>query len=92
MSQSKKLMTVKIFRVQILCICLLIMHVDLLKKKNENKYLMFDDSVNENKELLKNAKMFGMELKTKSKQMVVKKMIIEKITRKLNLTLTMTCH
>ena len=44
-------MTVKIFRVQILCICLLIMHVDLLKKKNENKYLMFDDSVNENKEL-----------------------------------------
>ena len=92
MSQSKKLMTVKIFRVQILCICLLIMHVDLLKKKNENKYLMFDDSVNENKELLKNAKMFGIELKTKSKQMVVKKMIIEKITRKLNLTLTMTCH
>ena len=33
-----------------------------------------------------------MELKTKSKQMVVKKMIMEKITRKLNLTLTMTCH
>ena len=53
---------------------------------------MFHDSVNENKESLKNAKMFGMELKTKSKQMEVKKIIMEKITRKLNLILTMTCH
>ena len=63
-----------------------------IEEKNENKYLMFHDSVNENKESLKNAKMFGMELKTKSKQMEVKKIIMEKITRKLNLILTMTCH
>ena len=35
---------------------------------NGNKYLIFDDSVNENKGLLKNTQMFGMELKTKSKQ------------------------
>ena len=36
------------------------------EEKNGNKYLIFDDSVNENKELLKNTWMFGMELKTKS--------------------------
>ena len=29
------------------------MQTDILKKKNESKYLIFDDSVNENKELLK---------------------------------------
>ena len=29
------------------------MQVDILKKKNGNKYLIFDDSVNENKGLLK---------------------------------------
>ena len=51
-------MIVKIFIVQILCICLLIMHADILKKKilgnnYGNKYLIFDDSVNENKGLLK---------------------------------------
>ena len=40
----------------------------LLKKKNGNKYLIFDDSVNENKELLKNMQMFGMELKKKNKR------------------------
>ena len=40
-----------------------------IEEKNGNKYLIFDDSVNENKELLKkNTQMFGMELKTKSKQ------------------------
>ena len=37
------------------------------EEKNENKYLNFD-STDKNKELLKNIKMFGMELKTKSKQ------------------------
>ena len=37
----------------------------ILRKKNGNKYLIFDDSVNENKELLKNMQMFGMELKKK---------------------------
>ena len=39
-----------------------------IDKKNGNKSLIFYDSVNENKELLKNIQMFGMELKTKSKQ------------------------
>ena len=39
-----------------------------IEEKNGNKYLIFDDSVNENKALLKNMQMFGMELKTKSKQ------------------------
>ena len=53
-----------------------------IEEKNGNKYLIFDDSVNENKELVKkNMQMFGMELETKSKQlMVVKKMIMETIT------------
>ena len=37
------------------------------EEKNENKYLVFD-SVDENKELLKNRTMFGMELRTKSKK------------------------
>ena len=45
-------MIVKIFTVKILYICLLIMQVDILKKTG-NKYLIFDDSVNENKALLK---------------------------------------
>ena len=40
----------------------------ILKKKNGNKYLIFDYSVNENKALPKNRQIFGMELKTKSKQ------------------------
>ena len=40
----------------------------ILRKKNGNKYLIFDDSVNENKELLKNMQMFGMELKKKIKE------------------------
>ena len=44
------------------------MQADILKKKNGNKYLIFDDSVNENKELLKNMQMFGMELKKKIKE------------------------
>ena len=35
-----------------------------IEEKDGNKYLIFDNSVNENKALL----MFGMELKTKSKQ------------------------
>ena len=38
-----------------------------IEEKNGNKYLNLD-STDENKELLKNIKMFGMELKTKSKQ------------------------
>ena len=35
-----------------------------IEEKNGNKYLIFD-SVNENKEVLKNTLEFGMELKTK---------------------------
>ena len=42
------------------------MQMDMLKKK-ENKYLIFD-SVVENKEILKNTVMFGMELKIKLKK------------------------
>ena len=38
-----------------------------IEEKNGSKYLIFD-STDENKELLKNTKMFGVELKTKSKQ------------------------
>ena len=60
------------------------------EEKNGNKYLIFDDFVSENKELLKNMQMFGMELKTKL--MTLKKMIMKKIIWKLNLILMMTCH
>ena len=35
-----------------------------IEENNGNKYLIFN-SVNENKEALKNMQMFGMELKTK---------------------------
>ena len=35
-----------------------------IEEKNGNKYLIFD-SVNENKEVLKQTQMFGMGLKTK---------------------------
>ena len=38
-----------------------------IEENNINKYLIFD-STDENKELLKNIKMFGVELKTKLKQ------------------------
>ena len=38
------------------------------EERNGNKYLIFDDFVNENKGLLKNMQMFGMGLKAKSKQ------------------------
>ena len=38
-----------------------------IEEKNGNKYLIFDNAANENKELLKNVMMFGMELKTKLK-------------------------
>ena len=60
-------MIVKIFTVYILCIYLLIMQMDILKKKGMNKYLVFD-STDENKELLKNVIMFLLELVIKSKK------------------------
>ena len=34
-----------------LCMCFLLTQVDILKKINENKFLIFGDSVNENKEV-----------------------------------------
>ena len=40
---------------------------EYIEEKNVNKYLIFD-STDENKKLLKNIKMFGVELKTKLKQ------------------------
>ena len=46
-------MIVKILTASILCICLIIMQADILKKINGNKGLIFDDSINENKEQLK---------------------------------------
>ena len=49
----KILVILKIFTVQILCIFLLIKQVDILKEKEGNKYLIFNDFVYENKELLK---------------------------------------
>ena len=39
-----------------------------IEEKNGKKYLIFYCSANESKGLLKNMQMFGMELKTKSKQ------------------------
>ena len=42
------------------------MRVDVLKKKNGNKYLIFD-STDEDREVLKNTVMPGMELTIKSK-------------------------
>ena len=45
------MMIMKIFTVQILCILLLIKLADILKKKME--YLIFDDSADERKKLIK---------------------------------------
>ena len=47
---------------------LIIAHAnESIEEKNENKYLIFD-STDENRELLKNTMMFGMELKKKPKK------------------------
>ena len=48
----KKLMIMKIFTVQFLCIWLLVRQIDLLKEKNGSKYLVLD-AADENKEVLK---------------------------------------
>ena len=62
------------------------------EEKNENKYLVLDD-VDENKEVSKNMKKFGKLLKRKLKQsMVAKKLNLEKIFKKLGLSLMMTCR
>ena len=49
-----------------------------IEEKSGNKYLIFD-AIDENKELLKNIKMFGMESKTKSKKLIIVIVIMEKI-------------
>ena len=46
----------------------LYLHVNHASRYIEEKNGYIDDSVHENKGLLKNMQMFGMELKTKSKQ------------------------
>ena len=49
-------------------ILLLVNHANgYIEEKNGSKYLIFNDFVNENKEVLKSTMKFGMELKTKSK-------------------------
>ena len=60
-------MIVKMFTVWILCICVLTMQVDTLRKENENKYLVFD-SKDENKELLKKCNNVWNEIKNKIKE------------------------
>ena len=62
-----------------------------IEEKVVNKYLIFD-SADENKELLKNIMMFGMELGTKSRKWVAVSVIMKKITWKLNLIQMMTYH
>ena len=64
-----------------------------IKEQNGNKYLIFDDSVNENKALLTKYIDVLDGIKNKIKTITLaKKIITEKITWKLNLILTMTCH
>ena len=64
-----------------------------IEEKNGNKYLIFDDSVDENKEVLKNYNEVWDGIKNKMKAINdAKKMIMKKITWKLNLILRMTCH
>ena len=60
-------MIVKIFSVNPLY--LLVNHASrYIEEKNGNKYLIFDDSANGNKGLLKNMQMLVMELKIKSRE------------------------
>ena len=63
------------------------------EEKNENKYLVLDD-IDENKEVLKNyEEILGGVLKKKLKLlMVTKKLNMEKILKKLGLSLMMICH
>ena len=61
------------------------------EEKSKNRYLVLDD-VDENKEVSENMK-FGKLLKRKLKQsMVAKKLNLEKIFKKLGLSLMMTCR
>ena len=68
-----------------------------IEEKNGNKYLVFDYSINENKELQKHED-FWNGIKNKIQKInggecnSVEEIIMEKITWKLNLILTMTYH
>ena len=67
-----------------------------IEENNGNKYLIFDSS-DENKEVLKNTKNFGMRLKIKLRTQMMLSGIpmganMEKILQKLKLTLMMICH
>ena len=58
---------------------LLVNHVSgYIEKTNANKYLIFDDSVNENKPLLKKYADVWDRIKTKSKQKMVKRKWLRK--------------
>ena len=75
-------------------LCLLVNHASgYIEEKNGNKYLIFDDSVNEKKGLLKTYADVSDGIKSNIKTINgVKEMITKKSTWKLNLILTMTCH
>ena len=63
------------------------------EEKNGNKYFIFDDFADENKELLKKYAELCDGIKNKIKAINGgKEIITEKIIWKLNLILTMTCH
>ena len=63
-----------------------------LRKKNDNKYLVFDD-LDENKEVLKKYEEVWGVLKKKSKLlMVARKLNMGKIFKKLGLSLLMVCR
>ena len=63
-----------------------------IEEKNENKCLVLDD-IDENKEVLKNMTKSGRVLKKKLKPLIVtKKLNMEKIFKKLCLSLMMICH
>ena len=64
-----------------------------IEEKNKNIYLIFDDSVNENKELLKKYTDIWDGIKNEIKAINAgRKMVMKKITWKLNLILTMSYH
>ena len=64
-----------------------------IEGKNENKYLLFYDYVNQNKEVLKTYTDAWNGIKSEIKEINGgKKMITEKIRLKWNLILTMTFH
>ena len=70
--------------------------IEHIEEKNRHKYVVFHSS-DENKEVLKNTKNFGMRLKIKLRTQMMLSGIpmganMEKILQKLKLTLMMICH